>query len=450
MTASSSTTVCQNLINKVDAGNAGAATAALRFVDLVDVASLQILMDSFNKLIGVANAIIDLDGVVITHSGWQDLCTQYHRVNPETCRRCIESDTSLAASMTHGEHFAAYRCLNGLVDTASPIIVAGHHVANLFTGQFFVEPPDLDFFRRQAGEFGFDEVSYMAAVARVPVVPQERVEAITGVYAQFAQILAANGLDRLHQMEAERNMEAANRGLAQRTQELETANKELEEFSYSISHDLRTPLRAIAGFSQLLMEDHRDRLDDEGRRLLDVVRANTVQMGKLIDDILHFLHLGHVSMSAEPVDLAGIARKEFAELQAATSRRMQLEVGDMPKAFGDQALLREAISNLLSNAVKFTRSRDDARIEVGGSAAGAENVYYVRDNGIGFDMKYAEKLFRVFERLHATGQFEGTAIGLAVVKRIVMRHGGRVWAEGKVDEGATIYFSLPRPDRPGE
>jgi len=420
----------------------GAVPSAVGFVDLVDAASLQALMDSYQKVIGLANAVIDLDGVVIARAGWQDLCTRFHRANPETCRRCIECDAALAAGMARGEHFAVYRCRNGLVDTASPVIVDGRHVANVFTGQFFVAPPDPEFFRRQAGEFGFDESSYLAAVARVPVISEARVEAIAAVYAQLAQVLATNGLDRLRRLETERRLEEANRGLARRTQELEAANKELEEFSYSMSHDMRAPLRALDGFSKILLEEHAPRLDAEGKRLLNVLRDNALRMGRLIDDILRFLRLGRRAMQCVSVDMADLAREAFAELQPKASHR-RLNVGALPPAWGDREMLRQVLLNLLSNAVKFSAGGDSA-IEIGGAAGPQENVYAVTDHGVGFDMRYVNKLFGVFERVHSAGQYEGTGIGLAIVKRIVERHGGRVWAEGKVGEGATFHFSLPQ------
>ncbi len=417
----------------------------VRFVDLVDVAGLQALMESFNKLTGIANGIIDLDGVVIAHAGWQTLCTRFHRCNQATLRRCIESDTSLAGSMTRGEHFALYRCLNGLVDTASPVIVGGRHMANVLTGQFFVEPPDLEFFRRQAAEFGFDEQAYLAAVAEVPIVSRERVEPITGIYAQLAQVLASNGMDRLRQLVAERELAAANRGLESRTRELEAANKELEEFSYSMSHDMRTPLRAIDGFAKILAEEHAAQLDEEGRRLLGVVRSNALRMGCLIDDILRFLRVGRHHLVCGEVDMERLVYEAFEDLRAGLPyRRIRLEVGPLPPAWGDHTLLRRALQNLLANAIKFSSAATEALIEVGGAAQAEENAYYVRDHGIGFDMRYVDKLFRVFERVHPTGQFEGSAVGLAVVKRIIGRHGGRVWAEGEVDAGATFHFALPR------
>jgi PAS domain S-box-containing protein len=234
--------------------------------------------------------------------------------------------------------------------------------------------------------------------------------------------------------------------VADRTTQLESANKELEAFSYSVSHDLRTPLRAIDGFSHILLDDYADKLDEEGRRLLKVVRDNTNRMGRLIDDILQFSRTGRVEISFVKIDMERLARDVFAELQSSVAGgKLQLEIDPLPPANGDRAMMHQVFINLLSNAIKFSRDREPARIKVGGSIEGDEAVYYVKDNGAGFDMQYADKLFGVFQRLHSVEEFEGTGIGLAIVKRIITRHGGRVWAEGKVNEGATIYFSIPSP-----
>jgi len=225
------------------------ASGRMKYSELVDIPKLQALMESFSQVIGIANAVIDVDGVVIVHAGWQDACTGYHRVNPESCRRCIESDTSLVASMTQGVPFAIYRCHNGLVDTAARITVEGEHVANVFTGQFLTEPPDLEFFRRQARQFGFDEAGYLDAISRVPVLPKERVESVTRLYAQLAGVLADNGLDRLRQLEAAARLASLNSELeakvAARTQALARVNEDLAAREAQLKQILDTSSVAI-------------------------------------------------------------------------------------------------------------------------------------------------------------------------------------------------------------
>jgi signal transduction histidine kinase len=229
-----------------------------------------------------------------------------------------------------------------------------------------------------------------------------------------------------------------------RTEQLEAANRELEAFSYSVSHDLRTPLRAIDGFSRILLDDYADKLDDEGKRLLNVVRDNTGRMGQLIDDILKFSRTGRLDLNFSEIDMEGLAHEVYAELRPGTAAdKLQIEIGHLPPTKGDRAMMHQVFVNLLSNAIKFTRSSENARIVVGHSAGENEVVYFVKDNGAGFDMQYAGKLFGVFQRLHGVTEFEGTGIGLAIVKRIITRHGGRVWAEGKLNGGAIIYFALP-------
>ncbi len=218
---------------------------------------------------------------------------------------------------------------------------------------------------------------------------------------------------------------------------------ELEAFTYSVSHDLRAPLRAIAGFSRILMEDHSEKLDEECDRLLAIIRSSAHNMSQLIDDLLALAHLGRQEMSPTQLDMRGLAAEVFEELQvAAPNPNIQFVLGNVPPARGDRVLVRQLFTNLLSNAIKFSSMAEPASIEVGHRTDLARQAYYVKDNGVGFDMRYVDKLFGLFQRLHTTDEFEGTGVGLAIVYRIVQRHGGSVWAEGEVGGGATIFFSL--------
>ncbi|MGA9752126.1 MAG: PAS domain S-box protein [Acidobacteriota bacterium] len=242
----------------------------------------------------------------------------------------------------------------------------------------------------------------------------------------------------------EEEIRSLNERLVEEAVQLEAANKELESFSYSVSHDLRAPLRAIDGFSRAVEEDYGERLDDEGRRLLGIIRSSTRQMGQLIDDLLDLSRAGRHELRRGPVDMTALARVAFEGLAGAQpGPGVTFHLAPLENASGDPALLKQVWVNLMSNALKFSAGRAPAVIEVGGRRDGAEVVYWVRDNGVGFDDRYAHKLFGVFQRLHGTGEFPGTGVGLAIVKRIVNRHGGRVWAESRLGEGATFFFSLP-------
>jgi light-regulated signal transduction histidine kinase (bacteriophytochrome) len=232
--------------------------------------------------------------------------------------------------------------------------------------------------------------------------------------------------------------------VAQRTQQLEAANKELESFSYSVSHDLRAPVRAISGFAKMLAESHASQLDDEGRRKLGIVRSEASRMGALIDDLLAFSRLGRQSLQKAVVDMEELVRINFESINASGGVPSDLHVGALPKARGDRSLLAQVWINLLSNAVKFSSKREQPIIEVSSISNEAEHVYFVRDNGAGFDTQYAGKLFGVFQRLHHASDFPGTGVGLALVHRIVTRHGGRVWADSEKGKGATFYFTIPK------
>jgi len=234
--------------------------------------------------------------------------------------------------------------------------------------------------------------------------------------------------------------------LKERTQQLEAANKELESFSYSVSHDLRAPLRAIDGYSRMLLKKYGPTVSEDAAHLIDVIRGNVKRMGSLIDALLSLAKVQKTDMSVAEIDMDGLAREVWKEIGAAnTEHELEFKTAEILPGYGDGTLIRQVLFNLITNAVKFTKDRKPGIIEMSSYREGDKIAYYLRDNGAGFDMVYYDKLFGVFQRLHSNEEYEGTGIGLATVQRIINRHGGQVWAEAKVDEGATFYFSLPLP-----
>jgi PAS domain S-box-containing protein len=232
-------------------------------------------------------------------------------------------------------------------------------------------------------------------------------------------------------------------------QALAQSNQELERFSYSVSHDLRAPLRAINGFAQALVEGHAAQLDEEGKRLLSVIRDSAKLGGELIDALLNFSHVGRQALARGAVGLKALVENVVSELrQTQGPVAVEVVLTPLPPTSGDAALLRNVLINLIGNAFKFSAKRAHPKVEIGAQNNGTEVVYYVKDNGVGFDMRYAGKLFGVFQRLHRPDEFEGTGVGLALAQRIIERHGGRIWAEGKVNEGATFFFTIPAGDVP--
>jgi len=236
--------------------------------------------------------------------------------------------------------------------------------------------------------------------------------------------------------------------IAERTVELKRTIEELEAFSYSISHDLRAPLRAINGYAQILSTEHAAGLDQEGLQLLGRIAGNAARMAQLIDGLLDFSRLARTECAAAEVDMAALARSVVNELVGEAHARVTIEIGELPRVQGNEAMLRQVWANLVSNALKFASTQRALRIEIAAERNGSDITYSVRDNGVGFDMAYAAKLFGVFNRLHSASAFPGVGVGLAIVRRIVQRHGGRVWAQSREGEGSTFCFSLPA--KPGD
>ena len=536
--------------------------------NLVDIPNLQMLMNRFHAATGIPVGILASDGEILVATGWQDICTKFHRIHPVTAARCRQSDAYINTHLST-QDYVQYKCRNGLWDLAVPIIIADEHVATLFMGQLFYDDEEIheEFYRQQAREFGFDVDNYLEALRRVPIYSREKVRQIMAFYTTFVNFLVNTGLANYQRAEAEKalrvqfeqlfaifdaieavlyvadmethdllylnsygeatfgkdwhgkkcytvlqakqsepcafctndrlvasgkplpshqweyqnskceryyqcidraitwgdgrlvrleiafditerkrmgeEIEILNTELAAHACELENANHELEAFNYSVSHDLRRHITIISGYSELVLELSADRLDEKTTGYLQQVNRFALQMGQLIETLLNFSLLTRSAMARTTVDLTTIARELLASLQASEpDRAVVCTIADGLSAEGDPKLLEIVLENLLGNAWKYTGVRETAQIEFGASLDGAETVFFVRDNGAGFDMAHAAKLFRPFERLPGTGEIPGHGIGLATVQRIIQRHGGRVWAEASTDHGATFCFTL--------
>ncbi len=263
------------------------------------------------------------------------------------------------------------------------------------------------------------------------------------VSERTASLAAENGQRTRAEAEVRKLNEDLEHRVRERTAQLEVANKELESFCYSVSHDLRAPLRGIGACSTDLVKEYGPQLPPDGQLLLEYIVSNARRMTQLIDDLLRLSQLGRQRLSKQHVSISNLVGTVFTELRPEQAgRHIQVQVGTLPDCVADAALLKQVFVNLLSNAFKFTRHTPDAFVEVGCRQENSERIYFVRDNGAGFEMRYANRLFGVFQRLHDEREFEGTGVGLSIVQRIIQRHGGRIWAEAEVDKGATFYFTL--------
>lgn len=409
----------------------------LELADILDIPAVQAMVDDLYKMIQIPMAIIDLKGTFLVSVGLQEVCTKFHRVHPDSCRNCIESDVQLTEGVAPGK-FRSYRCKNNMWDVVTPILVGGKHLANLFTGQFLfaADPPDYGIFRAQAKQYGFDEAEYLAALEKAPRLTRERLETSMSFFMKFAQMLSQLSYSSV---KLARAMTATTRINAQ----LEVSVKELEAFTYSVSHDLRAPLRHISGFSKILTEEFGSSLPAEAQHHLLRIQEGTRRMGVLVDDLLKLARVGRRDLSMGIAGLNSLVAEVINELQPEwEGRRVEWRVAELPYVECDSGLIKQVLQNLIANALKFTRPRAQSVIEIGQQEEAGVPLIYVRDNGVGFSMKYADKLFGVFQRLHRTEEFEGTGVGLATVQRIIQKHGGRIWAEAELDKGATFYFTL--------
>ena len=328
-----------------------------------------------------------------------------------------------------------------------------------------LQPDDFDLLLTDLMMPGMDGIELLQAAQRVDRDLAAIVMTGHGTIDTAVKAMQAGALDyilkpfRLNQMMPvitraleTRRLRRVNRELEQRvlerTRELEIANRDLEAFSFSVSHDLRAPLRIIQGFCEVFIEDFGSGLPEEGRGLLKRIEEGAQRMSRLIEDLLNFSRAGRSTMKPTRVAMGDLVRAVMTELtEQSPSGKVEIDIAELPDGWGDPALIRQVLVNLLSNALKFSSTRPSARIEVTSTEHEGQHVYHIADNGVGFDEAYAHKLFGVFQRLHSEESFAGTGIGLSIVKRIIERHGGRIWAEGRPNEGATFSFTLPVVER---
>lgn len=293
---------------------------------------------------------------------------------------------------------------------------------------------------RQSVMKGFEEgaVDYLSKPLD-PELTTAKVSVLLKIQLQKKELIEKNqSLEK-----ADAQIKQLNADLQKNLFQLEEVNKELESFSYSVSHDLRAPVRALVGFSKMLEESYNDTLDGEAKRMLGVIHKNAIKMGSLIDDLLEFSKMGRQEVRKTAINVADMVNDVISDISDQTEYHAKVTINELLPTYADRALLTQVWINLVSNAFKYSAKKENPAIEIGSHRDNRYIVYYVKDNGAGFSMEYAEKLFGVFQRLHKASEFEGTGVGLAIVQRIITRHGGRVWAEAKVNEGATFFFTLP-------
>ncbi|MGM0583024.1 MAG: PocR ligand-binding domain-containing protein [Bacteroidota bacterium] len=430
--------------------------------DIFDVKRISDLLESYTKATGLVSALLDLDGNILSKSGWQKICTEFHRKNPLSSKNCMISDTVLAEKLEAGHSYNIYKCLNGLIDVAVPVFVANEHVANLFTGQFFTEPPDEEQFTQQAGKYNFDKDKYLEAFSKVPIIKEDDIKDKLMFLLQMTEFIAEIGLARISQLETNKALIKSKKRYEKLNQELKKINEELyiakekaEEsdhlksaFLANMSHEIRTPMNSILGFSNLLKKKNLTKEKED--TYLDLIDSGGKRLLNLISDIVDIskIDANQLSLNYEECNLNHMIdnlQKQFEINKLNRSCNIITKKGlkDAESIISiDETRITQILSNLLENALKFT---EKGTIEFGYTKENKMLLFFVKDDGIGIDPKNHKSIFERFSQVDNdySKSGSGTGLGLPIVKSLTSLLNGEVWVVSEKGKGASFYFTIP-------
>lgn len=421
-------------------------------INHIDFDKVNTILEGFNNATGFVTAILDLDGNILSKSGWRTLCTDYHRVNPATSKNCLISDTKLANHLKNGEEYNLYKCLNGLVDVAFPIIIQGEHIANLFSGQLFLEEPNIEFFRNQARKYGFVEDEYIEALKNVPVTTDEKVKDTMTFLVNIVQMISEITLEKIEQKRQADELIIA-KNIA------DEASRSKSNFLANMSHEIRTPLNGIIGMIQLIQMTP---LTKEQEEFINICQTSSGALLTVINDILDFskIQAGNDILREIKFELDKIIKEVVDIFKSSISKKnLSLEVKIDPEVpnclIGDAFRFRQILSNIIGNAVKYTPK---GSIEITVSQKDTlirDKIFlevHVKDTGIGIDLDHKNNLFTSFYQVDDsnTRKYGGTGLGLAISKGIVELMGGTIWVESEFGEGSDFIFTLEMKTDTGE